>query len=126
MTKRKAKNHGMHWIRPEKRLAIYLRDGLVCVYCGEGVEDGASLTLDHLKLYSEGGSNNRLNLVTCCLVCNVLRGKHDWKWFARKNDKYDRGELELWIDQARRRRIDVAAAKELIKLRGSLTLALKA
>ena len=30
--------NGSKWIRPEKRMAIYLRDGLACVYCGEGVE----------------------------------------------------------------------------------------
>src|SRR5438128_11454104 len=38
---RKVKNQGMNWIRPEKRLALYLRDGLACCYCGEAVEDGA-------------------------------------------------------------------------------------
>ncbi|KKK72946.1 hypothetical protein LCGC14_2898780, partial [marine sediment metagenome] len=40
---RKEKNQGMNWIRPEKRLAIYLRDGLACCYCGATVEDGTKL-----------------------------------------------------------------------------------
>jgi 5-methylcytosine-specific restriction endonuclease McrA len=40
---------GMNWIRQEKRLAIYLRDGLACGYCGDSVENGAKLSLDHLK-----------------------------------------------------------------------------
>ena len=43
-----SKYQGMNWLRPEKRLAIYIRDGLACAYCGEGIEDGATLTLDHL------------------------------------------------------------------------------
>lgn len=32
---RKADWQGMNWIRQDKRLAIYLRDGLACVWCGE-------------------------------------------------------------------------------------------
>jgi 5-methylcytosine-specific restriction endonuclease McrA len=32
-TSRYEKRQGMNWIRPEKRLAIYLRDGLACCYC---------------------------------------------------------------------------------------------
>ena len=57
---------GMNWIRKEKRLAIYLRDGLACCFCGEGVEDGAKLTLDHLTPHSHGGTNGAENLATAC------------------------------------------------------------
>ena len=48
---------GMNWIKPAKRLALYLRDGLACAYCGDGIEDGIRLTLDHLTPHSLGGSN---------------------------------------------------------------------
>lgn len=42
--------HGGKWIRVERRLGIYLRDGLACVWCGASVEqDGVQLSLDHLK-----------------------------------------------------------------------------
>ena len=51
-----AQYQGANWVRREKRLALYLRDGLACVYCGEGVEDGVVLTLDHLVPHSHGGS----------------------------------------------------------------------
>ena len=37
---------GMNWIRQDKRLAIYLRDGLACAWCGNGVENGAKLPLE--------------------------------------------------------------------------------
>ena len=49
---------GMNWIRQDKRLAIYLRDGLACAYCGHSVESGASLSLDHLKPASKDGCNH--------------------------------------------------------------------
>ena len=66
--------HGMNWIRKPKRLAIYLRDGMACVYCGAGIEDGATLTLDHVRTRSNGGGNEAGNLVTCCRKCNTARG----------------------------------------------------
>lgn len=82
MTDRKQKNQGMNWLRQEKRLAIYLRDGLACIYCGATIEEGASLSLDHVKPYSEGGSNSERNLVTCCAKCNSSRGNRPVADFA--------------------------------------------
>ena len=37
-----------NWINVRRRLAIYLRDGMACVYCGSGIEDGIKMTLDHV------------------------------------------------------------------------------
>lgn len=66
--------HGTKWITREKRLAIYLRDGMCCAYCGSVLEDGIILTLDHIVARSNGGSNHESNLVTCCSKCNSSRG----------------------------------------------------
>jgi len=82
MTDRREKNQGMNWIRQDKRLAIYLRDGLACTYCGSTIEEGASLSLDHIKPYSNGGSNSERNLVTCCAKCNSSRGTRPVADFA--------------------------------------------
>ena len=76
---------GSKWIRKDKRLAIYLRDGMACAYCGVGLECGKPLSLDHLLPNSKGGSNDQGNLITCCLKCNSERGDMD---------------LDLWIDKA--------------------------
>lgn len=83
MTHRKQNWAGMNWIRQEKRLAIYLRDGLSCVYCGHSVEQGAQLTLDHLRPDSKGGCNHETNLVTCCHRCNSSRGNRSVRGFCR-------------------------------------------
>lgn len=80
-----AANAGGKWIRPAKRLAIYLRDGMACAYCGATVEGGASLSLDHLLPQSRGGSNGEGNLITCCGRCNSKRGNMD---------------LSAWLDVA--------------------------
>ena len=64
------KGQGSKWIRPVKRLALYLRDGSACVYCGRGTEDGVVLTLDHVVPCELGGGNEATNLVTACLSCN--------------------------------------------------------
>jgi len=65
---------GMNWISKDKRLAIYLRDGMGCMYCGSTLEDGITLTLDHLTPRSRGGDNEATNLITCCSKCNSVRG----------------------------------------------------
>jgi hypothetical protein len=74
---------GMNWIRQESRLAIYLRDGLACAWCGHSVEQGASLSLDHVVPHSCGGDNKPTNLVTACERCNKSRGNRSDKAFAK-------------------------------------------
>jgi 5-methylcytosine-specific restriction endonuclease McrA len=74
--------HGMHWIRPEKRQAIYLRDGFACVYCEAKAFAGVTLSLDHLRPFRDGGTNAASNLVTACTRCNSSRGSRPWKEFA--------------------------------------------
>jgi len=66
-------NNGGKWIRPDKRLAIYLRDGFCCVYCGRDlVNHPGELTLDHVSPcnHNEKPDNRARNLVTCCKRCN--------------------------------------------------------
>lgn len=64
------------WIRPVKRLAIYLRDGFVCLQCGDDLHHAtpSEITLDHRVPRSRGGSNEASNLYTCCRSCNSARG----------------------------------------------------
>ena len=120
----------MNWLRPEKRLAIYLRDGLACVYCGDSVENEAKLTLDHLRPYSSGGTNNETNLVTCCLRCNSSRGKRSWKLFADATAGYLNHGLTAktiidHIQKTRYRALDIQLAKDMIARRGGFTQALQ-
>jgi hypothetical protein len=79
---RKADWQGMNWIRQDKRLAIYLRDGMACVWCGATVEKGARLSLDHVIPHVNGGSNHESNLVTSCCTCNSSRGDRTVEEFA--------------------------------------------
>lgn len=63
------------WIRADKRLAIYLRDGFHCLYCLTDLHGAhpTDVTLDHLQCRADGGTNNESNLVTCCRSCNCSR-----------------------------------------------------
>lgn len=72
------------WIRVDKRLAIYLRDGFTCLVCGTDLHgaDAAVVTLDHVKPQSKGGSNAETNLFTCCRSCNSARGAKPLAKFA--------------------------------------------
>lgn len=72
-------SHGSKWIRPERRLAIYHRDGFACVYCKRAADD-ARLSLDHLRSRKRGGTNANENLVTACLRCNSRRREGGLAW----------------------------------------------
>ncbi|WP_231402806.1 HNH endonuclease [Hymenobacter guriensis] len=112
----------MNWISQHKRLAIYLRDGLACAYCGAGVEAGTKFTLDHLMPYSLGGSNKETNLVTCCLSCNSARGNRDVKAFVTAVAAYtqqDASSILAGIRNRIRRVLPLKAAKEMVAKRGS-------
>lgn len=128
-SERSGKWQGMNWIRKEKRLAIYLRDGLACCYCGEGVEDGAQLTLDHLTPHCQGGSNAATNLVTACHRCNSARGARSIETFVGAvagylNHGVQAEQILSHIATTTQRKVDVAAAKALIARRGGFTQAL--
>ena len=62
-------------IRPDLRLAIYLRDRFTCVYCCKDLHGAhpTDITLDHITPDSKGGSNDASNLVTACRSCNCSR-----------------------------------------------------
>lgn len=115
---------GMNWIRQEKRLAIYLRDGLACVYCGDSAEKGATLTLDHLTCHSNGGSNHESNLVTACMRCNSSRGTRSVRGFCKAvaayvNHDITAESIEAHVRRCARRVLNVSEAKRLMERRGS-------
>ena len=121
---------GMNWIRQEKRLAVYLRDGLACCWCGAAVEDGAQLTLDHCRPRERGGSNEATNLVTACFRCNSARQNRGVTSFARAVAEYLNGGVDARdvVRHVRRQKgkvLDLAAAKELVARRGSAAKAVK-
>ncbi len=103
------------WIRPARRLAIYLRDDFRCVYCERDLRDVGErgITLEHVIPRSKGGSNRDDNLVTSCLPCNS----------SRQNARLPRA---VWLrvrSAARMARAELKTVKECWKRLGSLRLA---
>lgn len=116
---------GMNWCRPATRLAVYLRDGLACAYCGATVEDGATLSLDHVTPASKGGSNAPANLVTCCSRCNSSRGNRSVQEFAAAvagylNHGATAEEVIGHVRRTVRRVLPRAEARKMIARRGSV------
>lgn len=110
--------HGHHWITDQRRLAIYLKFGLACAYCGHSVERGAQLTLDHIKPRSTGGRNDTRNLITACMSCNAGRGDKNFrKWCLSI------GKCSYFMRRMARRKLNTDAAKALIVSRGTLSAA---
>lgn len=85
------------WIRPERRLAIYLRDSFLCQYCGRDLHSAVAseVTLDHLMPRSKGGNNRNENLITACRRCNSQRGSKPWTEYAT-GGAIDRIRLVIW------------------------------
>jgi 5-methylcytosine-specific restriction endonuclease McrA len=75
-------NSGSKWIRPVKRLAIYLRDNFECAYCRQDLtyNDPADITLDHVDGRCGGNAANRL--VTACRRCNSAKAGHSLLTFV--------------------------------------------
>jgi 5-methylcytosine-specific restriction endonuclease McrA len=127
---RKENWQGMNWIRQTSRLAIYLRDGMACAYCGATVEDGAQLSLDHLKPHSKGGDNKPTNLVTCCSKCNSARGNRPVRTFCQAVAQYlnvDAKAIERHVRACARRSLTEPRkeARKLIARRGSVAKVLE-
>lgn len=105
--------NGSKWLRPEKRLAIYMRDNWLCGYCNKDLHNvKAKLrTLDHILPVALGGTNEASNLVTCCKRCND--SKRDTTLFnllcpLRTNDL-------LRVLRQSQKPLDVLAAKRILK-----------
>jgi len=71
-------------VRPDLRLAIYLRDSFTCLFCLRDLHSAAPMdvTLDHLLPHGRGGENTPRNLITACRSCNCSRGDKPLTRFA--------------------------------------------
>lgn len=127
MTERKANWNGSKWCRKERRLGLYLRDGMCCLWCGAGVEDeGVTLSLDHVIPDSLGGGNESSNLITSCRKCNSERGAKSVAEFALimapRVGKSAREIVEA-IRRAVKRQVRTEQAKQILAQRKAERLA---
>lgn len=60
-------------IPPLNNRELFLRDGHLCMYCGEELP-GSQLTRDHVKPISRGGLDCWSNVVAACKACNTRKG----------------------------------------------------
>ncbi len=116
---RKQAWQGMNWCRPATRLAVYLRDGMACVWCAAAAEDGARLTLDHLRPTARGGTNAPTNLVTACFRCNSARRDLSVSAFAAQRADSPAATMALitTVRNRARRALPRAQARELLQAR---------
>jgi hypothetical protein len=62
-------------VPPLTNQALFVRDGNVCLYCGQSFRDG-DLTRDHVIPGSRGGRDQWDNVVAACKRCNHYKGNH--------------------------------------------------
>ena len=70
---RMRKQHDGPSFPPLTNRALFLRDGHLCLYCGDPLPD-SRLTRDHVTPLSRGGLNNWSNVLTACRPCNSRKG----------------------------------------------------
>ena len=125
---RRANWMGMNWINKWKRLAIYMRDGFQCCYCGRGIaietddaDESIRLTLDHLTpVNGEKPNNHETNLITCCDDCNKMRGTAPWQEFATAAAEVqgiDPQDLINHILHLTRQSLPIRVAKQILETR---------
>lgn len=98
------------WISKARRLAIYLRDGFSCCYCGRDLRNAkrSDVTLDHLRPQVRQGGHETRNLVTACSRCNCGRKEQTWWTFATPG-------AVARIKVLRRRAINLPLARAIIR-----------
>lgn len=72
-----------------------------CAYCGNPPIDDSSLTIDHVKPRSKGGSDMRRNCAPCCLNCNRDKASSDWlEWYKMQPfySKEREQRIRQWMD----------------------------
>jgi 5-methylcytosine-specific restriction endonuclease McrA len=108
------------WCPKAKRLAIYIRDGFSCAYCGTDLRDAApyQISLDHLIPREAGGTHEATNLVTACFRCNSARQSKPWHRFATA------GAVRR-IKQLRRRVPNLDLARSILRGEVAVTETLK-
>jgi hypothetical protein len=67
-----------YYLDPKLREELFERDEWTCRYCAEAVTP-ETVTLDHVVPVSRGGTNERENLVTACLMCNSIKSGRTYK-----------------------------------------------
>ena len=58
------------------RFEVFKRDKFTCQYCGIKAPD-VILHVDHIRPRSKGGPDDLINLVTCCVDCNLGKGPRE-------------------------------------------------
>jgi hypothetical protein len=74
--------------------------GNKCAYCGNPPIDDSSLTIDHVRPKSKGGSDKTSNVTPACLCCNHSKGSEDWiSWYRRQEfySVYREWRIRQWL-----------------------------
>lgn len=63
--------------RPKQRRRVLERDHHTCQLCGAREDEGAELTLHHIRMFSRGGPTLDENLITLCKPCHDGLDPHE-------------------------------------------------
>lgn len=92
------------------RLAVFIRGGFHCAYCGVDMRDfnPRDVTIDHLECQSKGGKHQQDNMIGACRPCNSSRKVKPWREYAT-------GGAILRIENEIAQPLNVELAREIIR-----------
>jgi 5-methylcytosine-specific restriction endonuclease McrA len=94
-----------------ERLAHCERVRWTCPYCGADLKT-VRVAIDHVRPQYAGGCKGANNQIACCVPCNSSKQAKSLADFAaRKGD----AEIIRRVQRALRRKLDVKAAKQILK-----------
>lgn len=105
------------WIRPLRRLALYIRGHFVCAYCLRdltGVKPD-QITLDHVRGSGNGhrgADHSNRNLVVCCNKCNAAKQDKPFETWATPEQKHR-------VRNQLRRKVNTELARSIMSERQS-------
>ena len=126
------RTQGMNWIRRNSTRLATPTSGTAwhATYCGESVEGGAKLTLDHVKPHSHGGSNasgqpgDVLRIAATAAAARRPVAQFAAAVAGYINHGATATEIVAHVSKIRRRRLPRDEAKRIVDRRGSVARAL--
>lgn len=94
------------WFSKDVKEDILRKSDGVCAHCGCTIAVGDNFTVEHVVPISKGGTNELVNIVALCRVCNITKGDGVWHPYEYLTylHKEDKEKLRCYIDEYFRNR----------------------
>jgi 5-methylcytosine-specific restriction endonuclease McrA len=80
-SKVRAKRHRVKSDLTTKQIVNLFNENHTCYYCKKPITSAYELSIDHVVPMCRGGENTLKNVIVCCDICNLQKGKREEREF---------------------------------------------